>query len=91
VRQLPGDSKKFKTVNKKYEEIVNNTKNNPNVLFATCHMELKDGTPLLDAFRGMNQNLDKVQRGLKDYIEEKCAVFARFYFLAQEDLLEILS
>jgi len=46
---------------------------------------------LLETFRNCNANLEKVQRGLKDYLEEKCAVFARFYFLAADDLLEILS
>ena len=90
MRQLPGDSKKFKTVNKKWEEIINNTKSDPNVVTA-CNQELKDGTPVLEAFKQMNINLEKVQRGLKDYLEEKCSVFARFYFLSQDDLLEILS
>lgn len=39
----------------------------------------------------MNEVLDKVQKGLKDYLESKRGVFARFYFLADGDMLEILS
>ncbi len=35
--------------------------------------------------------LDAVNRGLKEYLESKRSVFARFYFLADSDLLEILS
>ena len=60
-------------------------------MLKACTRELKEGVGLLETFRNCNTNLEKVQRGLKDYLEEKCAVFARFYFLANDDLLQILS
>jgi len=46
---------------------------------------------LKEKFIEANKNLDLVQNGLKDYLERKRSVFARFYFLSNDELLEILS
>lgn len=53
------------------------------------HNCTKDG--LMENFMEANRNLETVQKGLNEYLERKRANFARFYFLSDGELLEILS
>lgn len=85
MKQLPSENKKFKNVDKNWRETINGTKSNPNIL-KSCTRE-----GLLEKFQEANRNLDLVQRGLREYLEAKRSIFARFYFLSNDELLEILS
>ena len=46
---------------------------------------------LLERLQEANKNLETIQRELRSYLEKKREKFARFYFLSDTDLLEILS
>ena len=84
-RQLPAEGKKFTTVDKGWRQAITQAKQNSMVL------EYCDSEKLLDRFRESDILLDQVQKGLSDYLETKRSVFARFYFLSNDELLSILS
>ena len=84
-RQLPAEAKMFMEVDKAFKSAMRKTNAFPNALRAGC-------TPgFLDMFRDNNKLLDNIQKCLEDYLQSKRAVFSRFYFLSNDELLEILS
>jgi len=84
-RQLPAESKTFFEVDKSFKEIMKKTKDRPNALLAGT-------TPgWLESFQESNQMLEKIQKNLEDYLETKRIAFPRFYFLSNDELLEILA
>jgi len=85
MKQLPQESKRFKSVDSSWRHILTNAKEVKNIM-AICS---KEG--LKEKFQEANKNLEIVQKGLADYLEKKRSNFARFYFLSNDELLEILS
>ncbi|ORX87336.1 hypothetical protein BCR32DRAFT_215454 [Anaeromyces robustus] len=84
-RQLPDESKMFSQVDRSWKEVMRKVVRNPNAM--------KAGTApgLLETMEQNNVLLDKIQKCLEDYLESKRLLFPRFYFLSNEELLEILS
>jgi len=85
-QQLREEAKKFDKNDKTFKKIMEVTFKNPNI-YACCvsnesrFMELKT----------LSEELDKRQKSLSDYLDTKRGVFPRFYFLSDEDLLNILG
>ena len=84
-KQLPSDSAKFNEIHKGFVAFMKKTNENPN-----C-MRTGTQTGLADHFRKWNETLDKIQKSLEDYLEKKQMIFPRFYFLSNDELLEILA
>ncbi len=84
-RQLPNESKVFKNVSSSWKEVMKQTNADPNCV--------KQGAAKgrREAFAKNNAMLDGVQRGLEEYLSTKRQAFPRFYFLSNDELLDILA
>ena len=87
MRQLPTEAKRFSEVDAAWREImvsVEEVKGH----FLSCADQKKR---LEHRFISANSKLDEVQKGLNDYLEVKRKYFPRFFFLSNDELLEIIS
>eukprot|EP00930_Biecheleria_cincta_P074768 TRINITY_DN6197_c0_g1_i1.p1 TRINITY_DN6197_c0_g1~~TRINITY_DN6197_c0_g1_i1.p1 ORF type:complete len:4188 (+),score=808.10 TRINITY_DN6197_c0_g1_i1:1794-12566(+) len=89
MRQLPNEAAKFQKVDALWRNTMSTTADNPNCI------DVSDietgGKSLLANFIESNKDLDIIQKCLNDYLETKRLAFPRFFFLSNEELLEILS
>ena len=84
-KQLPTESKRFQTVDRNWRKFAGEAFKTP------APLQLCNSERMLNTFTECVKLLDMVSKGLSDYLETKRGGFARFYFLSNEELLEILS
>jgi len=84
-KQLPNETVKFLRVDQNWKDHMRRTHKRLNILEVSCH----EG--VLQLFQESNRVLEEIQKSLEDYLETKRAAFPRFYFLSNDELLEILS
>ena len=85
MEQLPLEGKRFAAVDRSWRKALSAAKSMPQVL------QICNDRKLLETFREANKLLETVQKGLSDYLETKRLAFARFFFLSNDELLQILS
>jgi len=85
IKQLPQESKLFQDVHTRFCGCMNDLNTEKMALPATT----KDGR--LNLLMDFDAKLEKIQKSLENYLENKRQQFPRFYFLSSDDLLEILG
>ncbi|KAJ0392153.1 hypothetical protein P43SY_009213 [Pythium insidiosum] len=85
-KQLPVEAQKFALVDKNWKNVMLRTSIDPSVI-----RSVDSGSEILDQFKMSNKILEEIQKSLEDYLETKRMAFPRFYFLSNDELLEILS
>ncbi|OAF71836.1 Dynein heavy chain 12, axonemal [Intoshia linei] len=85
MSQMPEEGRLFKTVDRTWRDVMKNTKINSKVIHAATLPNL------LERLTDANVLLEKINKGLNNYLENKRLYFSRFFFLSNDEMLEILS
>ncbi|XP_050529641.1 dynein axonemal heavy chain 3 isoform X2 [Daktulosphaira vitifoliae] len=84
-RQMPEEARNFRVVDAIWRQIMINTANKRKVLEATAYSNM------LQSLQNCSVMFEQIQKGLNEYLEKKRLFFPRFFFLSNDELLEILS
>ncbi|XP_026849759.1 dynein heavy chain 12, axonemal [Drosophila persimilis] len=85
VAQMPEEGRLFTIVEQTY------TRNMGLVLRQPLVMETAPASGLLESLQKANELLEDISTGVSNYLEKKRLFFPRFFFLANDEMLEILS
>eukprot|EP00752_Nemacystus_decipiens_P009956 g8879.t1 len=85
-KQLPRESAIFMEVNAEFSLLMEAIFTHPNAIRACC-----TDPKMTEKITAMDSNLEIIQKSLDQYLETKRMVFPRFYFVSDDDLLEILG
>merc|ERR1719424_2629712 len=84
-RQLPQESESFARIDTIFRMRMNQVEDIKNCI------KISEIENIVEDMTESNVTIEKVQKGLKDYLETKRSYFPRFFFLNDADLLSILA
>ncbi|TGZ71294.1 hypothetical protein CRM22_002727 [Opisthorchis felineus] len=85
AKQLPNEAKRFETIDKMFRKIMKQTQETQYVM-KSCLADRR-----LDSLRMMDNELELCQKALNDYLDAKRNAFPRFYFISDDEVLNILG
>ena len=86
MKHMPAETRMFRQVDLSWNMQMESTSKDSAVLEAVAI----DGSTL-NLFKDANKTLEEIQKSMHNYLESKRLAFPRFFFLSDEDLLDILS
>ncbi|KAF4078180.1 hypothetical protein AMELA_G00196410 [Ameiurus melas] len=85
MQQMPEEGRLFQMVDRHWKEVMKHCVKDSKVLPATSL------PGLLEKLQDSNNLLEQIMKGLNAYLEKKRLFFPRFFFLSNDEMLEILS
>ena len=82
---MPDDTRRFEQIDGAFKEMMREAREEPGVITA-CTYEGRD-----ELLRNFSAEIELCEKSLNDYLEQKKKIFARFYFVSNAALLDILS
>ena len=84
--ELPGDYNKFQSIDNEFTSLMKRVANKPYILEVISIPNIKS---ILE--EKLKTALERIQKALYNFLEKQRQNFARFYFIGDEDLLEIIG
>jgi dynein heavy chain 1 len=82
---LPMESSRFQNINSEFLSVMKKVARQPNV------MDILNISGVQKSLERLAELLNKIQKALGEYLERERVSFPRFYFVGDEDLLEIIG